>query len=238
MQIQDLAHAYRTKTDEELVQLATDSAQLTTEAHAVLTSELTRRRIDPTAHLRRRPEERDQGGIEQRRIYETLRPDSHVVSEFVAEVLRVYHSQFWLFVKLIASAIVVGYIAVVMGRNEGREIARHLPRGLDILGHQTELIEIWFTNFAGYLVSWIVFSFSFGAICSAVRQTEAGVIPSVPGSFAVVRERMGSLLRLPCCSFCYFMWQKQLPGWRVRVPFGFCISVSHRSAVLQFMSSR
>jgi len=202
MQIQDLARVYHTKTNEELLQLVEDSGQLTPEARVVLDCELARRRINPVADLRTE-EESDQGRIERRRPHETLfRPDSHVVSEFVTEVLRVYHSQFWLFVKLIVPAIAVGYVAVVMGRNEGREIARHLPRGIEMLGHQTELMEIWFANLAGYLVSWMVFSFCFGAICSAVRQTEVGIIPSVPGSFAVVRERMGSLL---CLSLLLFL---------------------------------
>ena len=51
-----------------------------------------------------------------------------VVQDFVEEVLRVYRDQFWFFVKLVTPAIVVGYIAVLMGRNEGREIARQLLR--------------------------------------------------------------------------------------------------------------
>ncbi len=46
MLIQDIARAYETKTDEELLQLATESEQLTLEAHSALTTELARRRID------------------------------------------------------------------------------------------------------------------------------------------------------------------------------------------------
>jgi hypothetical protein len=148
MQIQDLAKAYQTKNDDELLQLAMDSKQLTPEAHAALTSELARRRIGGVEHWNVQ-EEIAQSRIEQPRTRGTpLSPDSHAVGEFVAEVLRVYHCHFWLFVKLIAPAVVVGYIAVVMGRNEGREIARHLPSGLEMLGHRTEILEIWFVNFA------------------------------------------------------------------------------------------
>jgi len=40
MQIQDLTRSYQSKTDEELLQLAANSEQLTPEAHSVLTSEL------------------------------------------------------------------------------------------------------------------------------------------------------------------------------------------------------
>src|ERR1700733_2829175 len=46
MQIHGLTKSYETKTDEELLQLASSSEQLTLEAHSALTSELARRRID------------------------------------------------------------------------------------------------------------------------------------------------------------------------------------------------
>ena len=196
MLIHDLAKEYHTKTDEELLQLAMDSEQLTLEAQAALRSELARRRIDSAEH-RKVQEERNQDRIEPPRTRGMLLlPDSQGVGEFVAEVLRVYHGQFLFFVKLTAPAVVVGYIAVIMGRNEGREIARHLPRGVEMLGHKTEILEMWFANFAGYFVSWMAFCFSFGAICAAVRQIEDGVIPSVRDCFATIRERMSSFLQL------------------------------------------
>ena len=37
----------------------------------------------------------------------------------VYEVLRVYHGQFWLFLKLTAPAVVLGYIAVFLGSPGG-----------------------------------------------------------------------------------------------------------------------
>jgi hypothetical protein len=46
MHIHDLVKAYQAKTDEELLQLAMASEQLTTEPQAVLTGELARRRIN------------------------------------------------------------------------------------------------------------------------------------------------------------------------------------------------
>jgi hypothetical protein len=105
MQIQDLTKSYQTKTDEELLQLAADAEQLTPEAHSVLTSELARRRIDLTEFLEVDVDEGEEvsaGGI-------TLPSDPSGVGEFLEEVLRVYRNQFWLFIKLVAPAVVVGY---------------------------------------------------------------------------------------------------------------------------------
>ncbi len=89
---------------------------------------------------------------------------------FVAEVLRVYHGQFWLFTKLVFPAVALGCIAIFVGRNESREIARHLPRGIEALSQLTELFEMWLATMAGLFGSWTAFSFSFGAICVAVDQ--------------------------------------------------------------------
>jgi len=135
MQIQGLARAYRTKTDEELLQLAMSSEQLTPEAHAILTSELATRGIDLNEHLKER--ENAGSALIERRAPRSIPffRDSHTVGDFVTETVRVYHGQFWLFIKLIAPAVVVGYIAIVTARNEVREILRHLPRGIEVLGH-------------------------------------------------------------------------------------------------------
>lgn len=154
-----------------------------------------------TAHLNLQ-EEHDQSKLGQQRVSRTLPlRESESVSEFVSEVLRVFHAHFWLFVRLIAPAVVVGYIAIVGGRHEGQEIARRLPRGFEFLGHETEILEIWVANFVGFIVSWMAFSFSFGAICSAVGQISEGVVPSPSDCFAEVRERIGSFLRLSALLF-------------------------------------
>lgn len=201
MRIPDLATLYETKTDEELLQLAADSAQLMPEAHTALASELTKRRIDVGKHSNVR------GYIVQERIEQTSSRqalslnDSHGVAAFVAEVLRIYHDQFWLFVWLIGPAVVVGWIAVFAGRHEGREIASHLPRGIELFEHKTEILEISFVNLAGWFVSWIAFSLSFGAICSVVRQIEGGAIPSIPDALVELRQCVGSFLRLSLLLF-------------------------------------
>jgi hypothetical protein len=204
MHIHELAKAYETKTDEELQQLATDSGQLTHEAQAALKSELAKRRIDGVERLI--AEQSSPSRIEQRSSHEApLAHDSHEVGEFVTEVLRVYHDHLWLFIKLTVPAVVIGYIAVIMGRNEGREIARHLPRDIESLGHTTEILQIWLVNFSGYIVSWIAFSISFAAICSAVGRVAAGGVPSVADSFAKIRERTTSFLRLALLLFVLFL---------------------------------
>ncbi|MGA7633522.1 MAG: hypothetical protein WCB11_22400 [Terriglobales bacterium] len=205
MPIHDLAVAYQTKTDEELLQLVGSPEQLTPEAQAALKSELAKRRIDSAAQLNT-DEENDQTKLSQPSTSGTqLLRESQSVGEFVEEVLRVYHGHFWLFVKLIAPAVIVAYVAVVMSRNEGDEIARRLPRGFGFAGHITEILEIWFTYFVGYLVTWMAFCFSFGAICSAVGQMcgqiAAGVVPSASDCFAEVRGRVGSFLRLSILLF-------------------------------------
>ena len=197
MHIEDLTRDYSAKSDEELLRLAMELEELTPIAQTALTNELTKRRIGVTEHLKLLGDEELQPKLEQLGAHAALPlGDSHRVSQFVAEVLTVYHNHFWLFVKLIAPAVIIGYIAVLTGRNEGREIAKHIPRGVEALGHKTEILESFLANQLGFFVSWIGFSVSFGAICYAVRRIAAGVIPSVPDSFAAVRSRMGPFLRI------------------------------------------
>jgi hypothetical protein len=201
MATHDLAAAYQTKTDEELLQLAEHLERLTLEAHAALKGELARRRIDSAAPPNVQ-EENDQSRIGQpETIVTPLLREPQSVGEFVAEVFHFYHGHFWLFVSLIAPAVVVGYFAIVTGRDQGAEIARRLPRGFAIVGHETEILEIWFVNLIGVLVSWIAFSFSFGAICSAVGQLSAGGVPSASDCFGEVRKRIGPFLRLSVLLF-------------------------------------
>jgi hypothetical protein len=52
VELQDLAQQYESKTDEELLRLAIDPAQLTPEANAVLNDELARRRINNKESLK------------------------------------------------------------------------------------------------------------------------------------------------------------------------------------------
>ena len=77
-----------------------------------------RRRIDLT-DLLSAAEEIEQVGVEPPNLGGVLSPESAGVAKFVAEVLRVYHGQFWLFLKLTAPAVVLGYIAVFLGSPGG-----------------------------------------------------------------------------------------------------------------------
>jgi hypothetical protein len=201
MPMHDLAVAYQTKTNEELLQLLASPEQLTPEAQAALKSELAKRRIDSAAHLDPEGENGQTKSAQPRTSGTQLLRESQSVGEFAGEVLHVYHGHLWLFVRLIAPAVIIGYVAVVMSRNEGGEIARRLPRGFGFAGQITEILEIWFTYFVGYLVTWMAFCFSFGAICSAVGQIAAGVVPSASDCFAEVRGRVGSFLRLSILLF-------------------------------------
>jgi len=205
MDTHDLVQAYRSKTDEELLQLAADPEQLTPEAQSALTGELARRRLDAAEHLKLEAE------IDSDRIQKAVtggalsRSNSHATGDFIAEVLRFYHGHFWLFVRLIAPAVVLGYIAIFMGRSEVREIARHLPKGFELRSYQTEVVEMWLANLAAYLVSWTAFCFSFGAICSGTRYIDEGALPSPWACFSDVRERISSLLRLSLLLFLLFL---------------------------------
>jgi hypothetical protein len=132
MPIPDLVLAYQTKTDEELLQLGGCPEQLTPEARAALGSELARHRIDRRTHRNAHEENGQSKHSQQRGSTTPLLSESPSVGEFLREVLRVFHGHFWHFVELTAPAVVAGYIAILMGRNEGQEIASHLPRGLEL----------------------------------------------------------------------------------------------------------
>jgi hypothetical protein len=133
----------------------------------------------------------------------------------VEEVLRVYRDEFWFFIKLVAPAVVVGYIAVRIGINEAGEIARQFLRVpiSEIVKHRTEFVEIWLAQSGGYFVSWMAFSFSFGAICFAVDEIQTGIIPSVTGSFGAIGHRLGSFLRCSVLLFFMILVAAGVGGW-------------------------
>jgi hypothetical protein len=173
MQIQDFVKAYEAKSDEELMQLAAAREQLTLEARLALQSKLSRRQISIAEHSAASQTEGKWHDFGRVSVSERLQQgERQGVGDFVAKVLRTYHSHFWLFFKITAPAVIVSTIAIITGRNEGREIARHLPRGVELLAHQTEMFEIWLANFSAWLVSWMAFSFAFGAIIFALRWTK------------------------------------------------------------------
>jgi hypothetical protein len=121
--------------------------------------------------------------------------------EFLGRAARLYHRHFWLFVKLTAPAVILGYIAVVSSKQEGREIQRYLSSGPKILSYRIAFVEIWAARFVGYLVSWIVYCFSFGAVCIAVRELQSGATAGFEECFAPIRERLSPFFRLSLLLF-------------------------------------
>lgn len=74
MEIQDLADEYQSKSDEELLRLAVDSADLTPEANVVLNNELSRRRINSAERLTAFRAEEEQRKEEERKKLFILHP--------------------------------------------------------------------------------------------------------------------------------------------------------------------
>jgi hypothetical protein len=197
MQTSDLAKSYQGKSDEELIHLAAVQEQLTPEARLVLESELARRQLNVQEHSGCSPESKElRDGSRLLASKKSSENERQHVGDFLTEVFRTYHNHFWLFFKITAPAVVIGMIAIVAGRNEGREIARQLPRGVALLSYRTQIFEIWLLNSSAWLVSWLAFSFAFGATCIAVEEAIAGFSPSAWRSVLNIRERLGPFLRL------------------------------------------
>jgi hypothetical protein len=199
MQVEDFLRAYQAKSDEELIQLAAASEQLTSEARLALEGELSRRSIsiadnsevsqqDGNRHDDPRPtlSQRLQTGDVQ---------DKGVI-DFVACVLQTYHKHFWLFFRINAPAVIISTIAVITARNEIREISRPILRDLDLAAHRTEIFEMQLLQYSAWILSWIAFSFVFGATCVAVEESASGFTASAWRSFLNIRERLGPFLRL------------------------------------------
>jgi len=126
MDFQSLASLYRTKTDDELLNLAEQRTTLTSEAWVALSAELAIRRIDfhsiAGMDARDSPPDTNSGS-------RTEKPSIRLkTGEFIEEVLRFYHQNRWTFMKLIFPAVVVGTAAVIGGRYESHEISQHLYR--------------------------------------------------------------------------------------------------------------
>jgi hypothetical protein len=199
MQIQDFVRAYRAKSDEELIRLAVAPEQLAAEARLALEAEMSRRAISIADNSDVSQHGGDVHDVRRSTPSERLQEcdgKNEGVGDFVAEVLRTYHSHFWLFFKITAPAVIITTIAIISARNEVREISRHLPRGIELLAHKTEILKIGLINYSAWILSWIVFSFVFGATCIAVEESVAGFTTSAWRSFLNIRERLGPFLRL------------------------------------------
>jgi hypothetical protein len=195
MQIEDFVKVYQAKSDEELIQLAVAPEQLTSEARVALQGELSRRRIGVAEDSGASQDYGGQRDFRKAASAGLAEAEWQGVGDFVTEVLRTYHSHFWLYFQITAPAVIVSTIAIITARNEVRDISRHLPRGLELLSHRAEILEMGLINYSAWFVSWIAFSFVFGAICIALEESVAGFTPSAWGSFVNIRERLSPFLR-------------------------------------------
>lgn len=197
MQVQDFVRVYQAKSDEELIQFALAPQQLTPDARIALQGELSRRAITIADNSAAPQHDGDGHGAGRSTTDEKLQKGDRQhegVGDFVAEVLRTYHNHFWLFFKITAPAVVITTMAVIIARNELREISRHILRGGHLVSHQ--ILEMGLINISVGIVTWMAFSFMYGATCIAMEESAAGFTPSAWRSFLNVGERLGPFLRL------------------------------------------
>jgi hypothetical protein len=97
---------------------------------------------------------------------------------------------------LVFPAVLLSYVAVALARYESRLIMRQLYPRLASGMLQFAVLKVSVISATGWLISWIVFSFAFAAVCIAVEQEHAGFDISVTDSFAEIRNRLGPFLRL------------------------------------------
>ena len=195
MQIADFVKGYQAKSDEELIQLAAAQEQLTAEARIALHGELSRRQINISEDFPASQGDGDSNDVVLAAVRQRSQPEeAQGVGNFVAETLRTYHADFWLYFKIAAPAVISSTLALITSRHEAREIMRHIPRGGELLAHH--VLEIGLINYSAWFVSWTAFSFMFGATCIAVEEKTAGFSPSAWRSFLNIRERLGPFLHV------------------------------------------
>jgi len=212
MHIQKLVDWYQTKSNEELVTLAADLAQLTPEAQSALSGELARRRLQLAPQM-----------VEQLSTAKTIPaqvalvgkpPRPYRTTTFIPDVLRVYHSQLWFFLKLIAPAVVGSYITVWYSR-----LLVHKMTELLFLTHKDSFYTMYpkllLLGFTRYFISWTLFFFAFGAICVAISQIEAGDIPSLQRSFGEVWKAKKPFLQLCLLLFSFAFMAYEISGFMV-----------------------
>jgi hypothetical protein len=199
MDFQSLATLYRTKTDDELLQLAAQRTELIPDAQIALSAELAFRKVtfDQTVE---NTSPHDFVEIEPPPKVDRS-PTQIRTGEFVHEVLRLYHRNLRIFVGLIFPAVLIGYGSVFLARSEAQAMFRHLNVGLGIREIGMAALKIQAVSLTGYCVSWIVFSASFAAICIATEQIQAGLVVNITGCLKVATDRVGSFLRLSLLLF-------------------------------------
>ena len=193
MRADDLIQLYARKTDDELLQLASEHSELTLEAAAVLKGELSRRHLDALTNYH--------GNQDSPPASVALHGSSDVkTTPFIGEVVRLYHRYFWHFFALVIPAVVIGFYAVVLSGQEARELARHAFLKAETVSEAT-VLDTSLMRLAGFCISWIAFSFSFAAVCSLVEQIESDSALSIGDSVGEVLRHCGRVLRLSTLLF-------------------------------------
>lgn len=213
MRIDEYLRIYEAKHDDELLLLGKSSDELTEEARAALQSELGRRGLRSEVAVRPVAVAVEQS-VEQSRSSLSW---FQTVGEFLAAVMFTYRAHFWLFVGLVAPAIVFGYY----GREFSRMFSRHLLK--QFLTHAEGLtpdkLRFEAATVGGIInfLIWTCFGVCYAGIASAVNQIKRGDPPSMWASFDEVFERPSRFLGIStllcflfvaamgCLSFVY-LW--------------------------------
>ena len=149
MEVHELTRHYESKSNEELLLLALDAPQLSSEARTALFGELARRRINADEQLETFRQEEERNKAEPRRASGSpFFRDWPGIGKFIVEVLHIYHSQLWLFFKLTFPAVVCGAVVTLIVRLEVFDIAQHISPGPEALRYRSEIMRF------GQSVSW------------------------------------------------------------------------------------
>ena len=201
MDFQTLTVLYANKTDEELLELASQPEQLTLEAQSALRGEMGRRRLV----FQKLSESFAQSASAES---ETLRPPdgpplSLPVGRFIADTFGVYHQHLWLFIKLTAPAVFTGTVAYLAARHEVREVVHSVSWNSSTFGILLFLSSL--ISMAGWAVSWLAFSFTFASICAVARQITRSDDLSARTACRVVLSRFASFVRISLSLFLIFI---------------------------------
>ena len=194
MSVHHLVNLYSEKSDEELLLLAEQRAQLTVEAQTALESELCRRRLNVHSPSALGSRDHPVSGQRSTDPAKSSKREIHT-GEFIEEVLLFYNRHRWSFIKIAFPAVLVSYISVTLARYAARLIAGQIWT-TSSSHFSIVFLQVTAVSDLGWIISWMGFCVAFAAICSAVEQVSAGHELSVGESFATVRQRLGPFLQL------------------------------------------